>query len=96
MNTEAMSRLTTIVATKGTYLTNGFFQWVGAGTFRSGRPGAIASGDIEPELDYSLSVTGSQSQMFQKMVGASVDGEMFAIFVWSYAVTAGNWKMVTP
>ena len=48
--------------------------------------------DQEPDS----AVTGDHSQMFQKMVGDSGPGSMFAIEFWSNAVSAGNWKMVRP
>ena|SRR5688572_3709003 len=47
--------------------------------------------------DYSSeppSVT-AQSHAFQKIVGAMIDGSMFSTRS-LYAVTLGNWKMVTP
>ncbi len=93
MKSEAIKRLTTNVATKGTYLT--VFQRWGAGASSRG-PSALRLPVIRREDDsYSLT-TGAHSQTFQKIVGDSGDGEMFAIAFWSYAVTAGNWKIVTP
>ena len=49
-----------------------------------------------PDQEPDSAVTGDHSQMFQKMVGDSGPGLMFAIEFWSNAVTAGNWKIVTP
>jgi hypothetical protein len=95
MKIEAMSRLTTNVATNGTYLTASSRGWA-LGPFGPSALGPDCYVNRAVKLYSAVSVTGSQSQMFQKIVGARVEGEMFWIFVWSNAVTAGNWKMVTP
>jgi hypothetical protein len=67
-------------------------RWKGAGAHR---PGAQRIALLCGALRYSASSVTDQSQMFQKIVGASVDGSIPETRSLT-AVTCGNWKIVTP